>query len=81
MPKKKCIYRSNSDNMCCCSTSNHHCKTVSNAICNICFHNQDTATVSDKQKVKNAIKRAIELLPSTIDNREGKEILYDALKL
>lgn len=81
MPKPKCFYRG-TDNMCCRSTSEHHCKTVTNEICDGCIMKQvGKPQPSDKTLLKNAISRALELLPMDGKNEDVVEILTEALKI
>ncbi len=77
---EKCLFRS-SNNECGKSTSEHHCKVVRVGDCFNCLVRQDKPTVSDRTKFRNAIMLALAALPSSIDNREGKEILYKVLEI
>jgi len=81
MPKKICIYKCESDGICARSTSKYHCKKVTDEICKECLLQQDKPFVSDKQLIKNAIKKALDILPYTVNNHKGITILQDALKI
>ena len=77
----KCMYKCESDGTCARSTCSHHCQQVDDEICSKCLLNQEYPILSGKQLVKNAVKKALEVLPSSIDNREGRELLYKALNI
>jgi hypothetical protein len=78
---KNCMFKCLGDDTCGRSTSSHHCQVVNNAICSICDGYTDSLELSTEQKLKNSIKKALEVLPSSIDNREGREMLYKALRI
>lgn len=81
MPKPECFYLG-SDNMCCRTTSNHHCETVTSEICDNCIMKQvGKPEPSGRQQMKNAIKKALESLPNSMENIKGKEILYKAMNI
>ena len=81
MPKPECFYIG-SDNMCCRPTSEHHCKTVTSEICDGCIMKQVGAPEpSGKQQMKNAISKALEVLPMTNKNQPAVDILTKALRL
>jgi len=77
----KCMYRSESDNKCCGSTSNHHCQIVNDEICSKCLLCQETPDISRPELLKTAIRKALELLPNSIHTCEAETILLDALKI
>ena len=80
MPKPKCMYKSTNDNQCCRSTCEHHCKVVTDEICNQCILHQDKPTIGDKQRFKIIIKEVIELL-NVNDVEYAKKVLNKAMTL
>lgn len=80
MAKPKCMYKSESEGKCHRSTSEHHCKDVTDAICDKCILQQGKPIVSDKVKFKNIIKLSIEQL-KTNDTKEALRILESAIKI
>ena len=78
---EKCMYKCESDGMCARSTSSHHCQQVTDEICASCALHQEKPDVNPKEQIKTAIRQALEHLPSSTENRQGREILYEALQI
>lgn len=76
---EKCIYKS-SENTCCRSTSENHCKIVYDGICRICPLHQTTITVNDKTKFQRIMKQAADALEDN-NTKEALRILDAGLKI
>ena len=77
---EKCIYKA-SGNMCARSTSQYHCKIVNDEICGNCFLHQDNPEYAPHVLLKQAISKALEVLPMSDNNQPAVEILTEALKI
>ena len=77
----ECMYKDKEESKCCCSTSGKHLQVVNDEVCGQCDSQQDKPTISDKLLLQKAIQKAIQALPSSIDNVRGREILFEALKI
>ena len=76
---KKCIFKCE-NGICGRSTSPNHCKVVTEPICSICDVYTDSLGLSTEQKLKNAIKKAIQLIEAN-DESKALRILQEALSL
>jgi len=74
------MYNSGSDNTCCCSTSGHHLKTVTDEICNSCERLQEKPIISDARQLRSIIRNAFDKLPILPENAEVMAILKGGLK-
>jgi hypothetical protein len=76
----KCVYRC-TDGLCGRSTSNHHCQIVTDAICESCDVNSVSLEKSPQQTLKQAISKALEVLPMIPENEHAVDILTAALEV
>jgi len=76
----KCIYKCGTDKICCCSSSEHHCEVVTDAVCGKCELIQDKPTISPEQRLKNIIIGALDILPSNPGNVDAVALLRTGLR-
>jgi hypothetical protein len=79
MPQAKCLFKSANDSQCCRSTSEHHCKVVTDEICGACCMHQSKPTIGDKQMFKGIIRKSLKLMET--DAAKAIKMLEDALKI
>ncbi len=76
----KCMYK-DGDGMCCRSTCAHHCKVVTDNICQTCILMQDKPFVSKAQQLRNVVREAFDAMPALPANAKVMTILREGLRI